>query len=660
VPTPTRFLACTAALILAGTVVALQLNSQPPVAKRAYVGQETCMTSGCHADAYADGSDYKGAEAFRQTMHQRIHLRPTPETVVIDRLFDKDTTIRKALPQVQALGKDTLLIRLFKSPDRKDYMIQMRFSGGGDSTAPMKVAYTYGGNGWIQRYLVEINGIYHVAPFQYILPSYKNRSAYGGKFYYLDFDKWFTIEPVSSTAQFLLWNSNAFRATSWDKNCAQCHVNGFDISVQVNGGDTAWHARWAGSLSGDSAFSDQNLKIGCESCHGPGSEHAANPTADNIVSPSSITQFPETPEGTDRKLDVCNQCHMRFKSTGKSFAYAYDEANGLPFIPGLSLKDFFSDQFHDMNVWADGVTSYAHHQTGQDFIRSKPYAAHIFRNACWSCHQVHSVNADGLPYQLDRNWYSLTKGKGCVAYGCHPGMTDTGFDAGLGRMVNLHTMHSQSSSQCVNCHFTKTATIAFDDLPEKPLYEFSNHGFTVLRPVSTIFYSDRSITGMMNTCAESCHRNGRGSRNRNDSMPAAPAFGTVDRLYENWKEQSDIDLADSLWMHYQQLYAKYLSADRESAEAAGGTAITEIAPNPARGEAQVRFTLARAGNISLMVFDLTGRMVRTIVAGHHEAGTWSRQWDGTDETGNALPSGTYVVRLTTPQATRSMKLVVER
>ena len=38
--------------------------------------------------------------------------------------------------------------------------------------------------------------------------------------------------------------------------------------------------------------------------------------------------------------------------------------------------------------------------------------------------------------------------------------------------------------------------------------------------------------------------------------------------------QSDLDLADSLWYHYQRLYARYVSATRESAAHAGASGIT--------------------------------------------------------------------------------------
>ncbi|MEO5931175.1 MAG: FlgD immunoglobulin-like domain containing protein [Candidatus Kapaibacterium sp.] len=652
-----RYPVLTALILAIGLVIALKTRSQIPPAPRSYIGTRSCTAGGCHYGPYGDSSIYKGAKPFFETMHQRIHLKPSPETVVIDRLFDNDTVLRKYLTQIRAVGKDTLEVHLSKSDDRKDYYIQLKFSGGGDSTPKMKVAYTYGGNGWIQRYLVRIDSSYYTPPFQYVMPGYRNRSSFGGGFYYLDLDKWFAVDPVTSEGKFFQWNTNIFRGGSWDKNCAACHVTGFDVARKISGTDTAWKALWIGEPRYP-ALSEANILIGCESCHGPGSEHANLPSRNNIISPGRAEQFPYTMAGTDRKLDLCNQCHTRFKSTGGIHGYAYDDSLSRPFTPGENLAKFIKDPYAAMDVWVDGVTSHAHHQTGQDFLRSKPYAEHVFENGCWSCHLPHENGANGLPYQLDRNWYSLERGEGCLASGCHMSYGDTAFSAKLGRMVNLHTEHAESDSKCVNCHFTKTATIGFVELPDKPLFEFSSHSFHVIRPTATIENGDKGVIGMINTCAESCHRNGRGSRNMDPASPAAPAFGIVDGDHGNWKEKSDIALADSLWNGYQRLYDKYLLAVRLSPES-GELSLNSIAPNPVKGIAVIRFTLPRREVITLSIYDMAGRFIRTVAAGEHEAGEFQSVWDGGDELGRRSPPGAYIIRLTTSHATRSLKAVLQ-
>ena len=55
--------------------------------------------------------------------------------------------------------------------------------------------------------------------------------------------------------------------------------------------------------------------------------------------------------------------------------------------------------------------------------------------------------------------------------------------------------------------------------------------------------------------------------------------------------------------------------------------------------------------VSLMVYDVSGRLVRTLVSRILSAGTFSETWDGRDDNGRLASSGVYVSRLT--QGSRS-------
>jgi len=68
-------------------------------------------------------------------------------------------------------------------------------------------------------------------------------------------------------------------------------------------------------------------------------------------------------------------------------------------------------------------------------------------------------------------------------------------------------------------------------------------------------------------------------------------------------------------------------------------------PNPFAAGTTIRFTLARPGHASLRVFDVTGRLVRTLVDGERPAGAAEVRWDGRDETGRPVGSGLFFVRL---------------
>ena len=70
-----------------------------------------------------------------------------------------------------------------------------------------------------------------------------------------------------------------------------------------------------------------------------------------------------------------------------------------------------------------------------------------------------------------------------------------------------------------------------------------------------------------------------------------------------------------------------------------------VFPNPFSTEATIRFHLPEAGQVTLNVFDLQGRLIRQLHNGQLDSGQHQRQWDGAGEGGGQLPSGMYLVQL---------------
>jgi hypothetical protein len=75
------------------------------------------------------------------------------------------------------------------------------------------------------------------------------------------------------------------------------------------------------------------------------------------------------------------------------------------------------------------------------------------------------------------------------------------------------------------------------------------------------------------------------------------------------------------------------------------TGLQGVSPNPFAPSTSVTFTLARPGRVSLGVFDVLGRQVRTLAAGEMAAGQHRIRWDGAGDDGRAAGSGVYFVRL---------------
>ncbi len=84
-------------------------------------------------------------------------------------------------------------------------------------------------------------------------------------------------------------------------------------------------------------------------------------------------------------------------------------------------------------------------------------------------------------------------------------------------------------------------------------------------------------------------------------------------------------------------------------------------PNPFNPSTTVYYDVpSGGGNVSLRVYDVSGRLVRTLVDGHETEGSKSVTWDGTGDRGQSAASGIYFYRMSAPGFTETKKMVLLR
>jgi cytochrome c553 len=170
---------------------------------------------------------------------------------------------------------------------------------------------------------------------------------------------------------------------SWQERCIGCHTTGFDYK--------AWDAAKADFAAGkrkdlrDLFVAD--LRVSCEMCHGPGSEHVKNPGAETIINPTKMT------DATARQM-VCGQCHTRPDKSvhGKT---SQD-------LRGYRLGDKYEDfaSFTRPNwtkgnrqVSIDGKGRRDHQQDMDIRLSATIKGSHSVHAemACFDCHEAHGV-----------------------------------------------------------------------------------------------------------------------------------------------------------------------------------------------------------------------------------------------------------------------------
>lgn len=98
----------------------------------------------------------------------------------------------------------------------------------------------------------------------------------------------------------------------------------------------------------------------------------------------------------------------------------------------------------------------------------------------------------------------------------------------------------------------------------------------------------------------------------------------------------------------------------DAGETPAASFLAQNFPNPFNPTTTIRYGLAGRSRVRLQVFDVSGRLVRTLVDGDRGAGSHAETWNGEDGGGRQVSSGVYFYRLTAEDLVLTRKMVLLR
>jgi hypothetical protein len=81
-------------------------------------------------------------------------------------------------------------------------------------------------------------------------------------------------------------------------------------------------------------------------------------------------------------------------------------------------------------------------------------------------------------------------------------------------------------------------------------------------------------------------------------------------------------------------------------------------PNPFNPTTTISYTLPKSSQVTMMVFDLLGTPVKTLVNDMQDAGSYKLIWDATNDSGVQVPSGNYIVKIVAGDFTATRKMTL--
>jgi len=231
---------------------------------------------------------------------------------------------------------------------RKDGKYFVHTNGPGGEMGDFEITHTFG---WfpLQQYLVPFPG----GRLQTLPLAWNSRT-----------NQWFKVPPEGPTdpSDWLYW-TNA--AQNWNGMCAQCHSTRLEKNFDPQSGtyDTTW----------------SDINVGCEACHGAGSNHVKWAQMSDMARPT-VANFELTQQtsGISSKelVEICAPCHSRRGAMGDETHAKADFLDN--YLPSLLTEDlYFADGQIEDEVYVYG-----------SFIQSKMYRHDV---RCSDCHDVHSI-----------------------------------------------------------------------------------------------------------------------------------------------------------------------------------------------------------------------------------------------------------------------------
>ncbi|MEN8263712.1 MAG: multiheme c-type cytochrome [Nitrospirota bacterium] len=380
-----------------------------------YVGSEKCKE--CH---------WREHDSWKHTLHSKF-IRPINELSVVGHFQHDNKLTVKVTGKSPNLAREEITTTMFI----KNGKYYVNTIGPDWKYHDYEIMNVIGVNRK-QNYITKFpNGELHVLPVEWQDSEKKWVDLNGLERYYPGSGKYWS-DP----------------GRIWQFKCGSCHVTGMNIGYNKSSDsfDTTW----------------VDLGIGCEACHGAGSNH--------IIAAKSFQREKETiinPAKLPWKLRamVCGQCHNWGASTAdisptkegfpKKYAFPYGYA------VGKALHIYYEDEPDEEKK---------HHQQYTEWLDSPHAEAGII---CLTCHGVHQEGAHRSPNKSQTKAPANT-----LCTGCHKAV----------KLKAAHRIHTFGS--CIACH-----------MPKSKGHEHS-HSFKFVSPEESLRAG--GIDKKMNSCS-GCH-----------------------------------------------------------------------------------------------------------------------------------------------------------
>ena len=493
--------------------------------------------------------------------------------------------------------------------------------------------------------------------------------------------------------------------------CEKCHTTGYNpLAQNGNFANVASQVGWTFPASlVDTNFAHlyhtspklaQLANVECENCHGPGDQHAGDPSKISVSLSAS----------------VCMRCHDSppFYDIGRMWVSSPHDSGITAIQAEESIVNSGSATCARCHNGA-GFVDYADGNSLQPSYAGLPLT-------CAACHNPHDASN---PFQLRKasadplaNGFVIAEGgAGQLCMNCHRSRSDVNSSVASGWVSRFGphegpqtdvffgqdgylfgdtsiaglTTHTQLTDACVTCHMTS------DTVDLKATNLLGGHTWEMSGPDSSGDSTDNT------TACQACHGTitdfdqiaapfdyagiaGNGpipgvqtevaallvklAAMIPDSVLANPGSATVgkgltkDQLGAVWdyllisKDGSNgVHNAKFTFALLTRALGTFTGVKTISDKVPTKFLLEQNYPNPFNPTTTIDFSISRTGMVNLSVYNSVGQLVKVLVNDNYVPGTYQVSWNGMNRSGTPVASGIYFYRLATKDYSKTMKMV---
>ena len=480
--------------------------------------------------------------------------------------------------------------------------------------------------------------------------------------------------------------------THFGPSCLSCHTTGYDTSATNGGFDdysfvfpTVLQPGMYDSLSLVYPDAMAKANVQCESCHGPGGNHYSATDNDKIVKTLNPKlceschdsgthhffgeQYEHSRHANPTTLargtnPTCARCHsgsgfVEFIKGGKTelttapplakiaCATCHDPHNDTNEHQLRTLTVTFENGVTVSNIGPGVLCMNCHHARVDNVTYTNDYLNNLSH---YGPH--HGPQGDMIAgtngYQFGWKFPTsphMQAAEGCIA--CHMATAGANSDGTI-QNVGSHSLNmvdpvtgKDNVAACAPCHGTSVGT-KFSD---KVFYVNGNGDLDGNGKVEGL---QIEIQGLLNRVAKYL-------------PPLGDTTVVVDSSYTllqaeaayNWDFVSE---DRSLGIHNPEYAYSLLAVTLQKLDPTTDVklidnnvpqtyVLDQNYPNPFNPTTNIKYTIPKAGNVKIEVYDITGRLVNTLVNQNQSTGSYTVTWDGKNSAGESAVSGIYLYRI---------------